>query len=1097
MVLLSSLPLQRRVYRPRKNRRHVPVDVECGFQSCTPSGRRKGETLNERDARRLERLERRVEELGLWRNARESRVEAWRFAAEDGGVYKLGIGDFWPEPALPAHLSAEARVPEDWAGLPVELELWLGGEGFVRLSTGTSGGLNPFHKSFPVTQRAGGGETVGIEAEVVPRGPFGTSVAEPRLGRAALVVPETEARGLERDLALVVESCSQLGDHEVVPHLLDVVEAAFVHLSSAWPTGTEVSLTRYLRTFAEYSDGGPWSLPPAPREVEPLPEEARRAVAEARAMVAARLAELKNEYPPVGRIALTGHAHLDLAWLWPVSETLRKGRRTFASVLSLMDRYEDFVFNQSSAQLYAWIEREAPDLFERVSRRVAEGRWEPVGGMWVEPDCQIPSGESIVRQLLYGQGYFEENFGRRCRTAWLPDTFGFSPAVPQLLRGAGIGGFFTYKLNWSEANRFPHDLYEWEGLDGSTVTAHHFDNPGQDYNGNVRPLDLLGTWKNFEGKRGHPETLFSFGWGDGGGGPTEEMLENFARLKSFPAMPRLRMAMVEDFFETLPRANLPRWTGELYLELHRGTLTTQARVKKLNREAEHRMLEAEAMLTLGSLRGAEYPAGKLEGAWKTLLLNQFHDILPGTSIREVYEETHRELEEVVRTAETLRDDALAVGQDPDEKPTLLVANTSLNPRPLTVLLDGGDAQDARGVTDASGRPLPVQATEGGGLLVHDPERAVPGLGWTALREAEERRFLPETAPGVRVERAGGEVVIENDLLRVEVGVDGTLHRVFDREAGREALAGRANGLWAYTDKPRNWEAWDVEEGYEGEGEEIPADGVEVVEEGPLRASVRVTRRWRGSSISQTYRLLSASRRLDVETWIDWHERRVLLRALFPLNVRSHEATSETMFGAQRRPTHGNTGWDAARFEVSAHRFCDLSEPGYGVALMNDGKYGHSAQGNVLGISLLRSPLYPDPLADEGEHRFTYSLYPHPGDWTEAGVAREAFALNSPLVPVRGGETMSESSFVKTEGLELALAGLKRSEDGRAVILRLYEPHGARGRTRLRFPGGLKTAEKTNLLEDRGGAPVEVEGDCLHLEVRPFEVVTLRLEPGTG
>jgi alpha-mannosidase len=289
----------------------------------------------------------------------------------------------------------------------------------------------------------------------------------------------------------------------------------------------------------------------------------------------------------------------------------------------------------------------------------------------------------------------------------------------------------------------------------------------------------------------------------------------------------------------------------------------------------------------------------------------------------------------------------------------------------------------------------------------------------------------------------------------------------------------------------------VEEGYEAEGEEIFADSVETVEKGPLRASVRVTRRWGGSGIVQTYRLLSGSRRLDVETWIDWHERRVLLRALFPLNVLSHEATSETMFGAQRRPTHGNTGWDAARFEVSAHRFCDLSEPGYGVALLNDGKYGHSAKRNVLGISLLRSPLYPDPLADEGEHRFTYSLFPHPGDWTAAGVTREAFALNSPLAPVRGGGAPEESSFVEAEGLELALAGLKRSEDGEAVILRLYEPHGARGLARLRFPGGLKRAEKTNLLEDRGGTRVAVEDNGIDLEVRPFEVVTLRLEPGDG
>ena len=1049
--------------------------------------------MNDRDSRRLDRHDRRIAELVLWRNARESDVRSWRFAAENGGVSKLELGGFWPEAAVPALLSAEARIPAEWTGSPVELELWLGGEGFVRLSTGLSGGLNPYHKSFPVSGAAEGGERVGIEAEVVPRGPFGTNIAEPRLSRAALVVPEKEVRALERDLAMISGVCRQLGDHEAVPHLLDVLDEAFAGLFPHWPTGTEVALTRYLQAYAEGTDGGPWSLPPAPHGVEPLPEETRRAVRTARALVAARLEELMGTYPPVGGVAMTGHAHLDLAWLWPVSETRRKGRRTFSSVLSLMDRYEDFVFNQSSAQLYAWIEAEEPEMFERVVRRVEEGRWEPVGGAWVENDCQIPSGESMVRQMLYGQRYFEEKFGRRSRVAWLPDVFGFSPAIPQLLRGAGMSGFFTYKLNWSETNRFPHDLYEWEGLDGTTVVAHHFDNPGQDYNGNVVPEDVFGTWKNFGGKRHHSETLFSFGWGDGGGGPTEQMLENFARLRSFPAMPRLRMTMVDGFFEKLPREGLPRWTGELYLELHRGTLTTQARVKKLNREAEHRLMEAEALQTLASLHGGDYPAERLRSAWKSLLVNQFHDILPGTSIPEVYHLTHEELDSVVDTAETLRDSALA-GHGGER--ALLVANATLNPRPLTVLLKGerriGVAQSG---VHAEGGSLPVQETESGDLLVHAPDRSVPGLGWTGLRSGGEDMTSGDV---VRAESAGSSTVLENGLLRVEIGTDGTLHRVYDREVGREVLAGRGNQLWVYTDRPRNWEAWDVDDGYEDEGEEISAiEGLEVVERGPLRAAVRVRRRWRGSTISQTYRLLSGSRRLDIESYVDWHERRVLLRTLFPMNVRSHETTSETMFGAQRRATHQNTDWEAMRFEVSAHRFCDISEPGYGVALLNDGKYGHNARGNLLGISLLRGPLYPDPLADEGEHRFTYALFPHPDDWTRSGVAREALALNSPLIPIEAAEGLPpEFSFVRAQGLELALGGLKTAEDGRGCILRLYEPHGARGRCRLRLPGGLREAEETNLLEDPGEG-LEAEGDELLLDFRPFEIKTLRVMPENG
>jgi alpha-mannosidase len=1076
------------------------------------------------DRHRLERHARRIEELRLWRNAYESSVKGWRFVAGDGEPEEIEPGDFWPEVGIPVRLSARARVPEEWAGFPVELELWLGGEGFVEISTGeqkSASGLNPFHRSFPVLAEARGGEEVGIEAEVVSKGMFGSNVSEPRLDRASLVVPEKEVRALERDLASILEACAVLDDHEVVPHLLDVLDAATTVHSAAWPTATGATLTRYLEGFVNpvgevsqslppnYAEklveinrhlGEPWSLPPAPEPLGPLSDEAREAVREARQLVASRLARIKEEYAPVGRLALTGHAHLDLAWLWPLEETRRKARRTFASVLGLMDGYEDFTFNQSSAQLYEWIESDAPELFARVKERVEEGRWEPVGGSWVEADCQIPSGESFVRQLLYGQRYFEEKFGRRSTVAWFPDTFGYSPGLPQLLRGAGLSGFFTYKLNWSETNDFPYDLLVWEGIDGSRVVAHFFDNPGTDYNGDVSAHDLYGTWRNFKGKRHHPESLFSFGWGDGGGGPSEKMLENYDRLKDFPAMPRLRMTRVDEFFASLPDEGLPEWVGELYLELHRGTLTTQAKVKKLNREAEHRLLEAEAFATIATLGGAAHPAENLERLWKTLLLNQFHDILPGTSISEVYEDAHHQLEETVDGAAKLRDEALlrlAQGREPAyARRTLTVANAALHPRPLSVLLE--EDPDHAAVTDAKGETLPTQRVAGG-MLVHAPHRRVPGLGWTTLRlrgESDTPTSV-DAGYGVRVEEAGGGVSIENELLRVEVGADGSLHRIYDREAERQVLDGRGNQLWAYADKPPNWDAWDVNANYELEGEELrDAQGVEVVEDGPLRASVRVERRWRGSRVLQTYRLLTGSRRLDVETQLEWHERQVLLRALFPVGVHSDEATFETMYGAVKRPTHRNTSWDASRFEVGVHRFCDLSEPGYGVSLLNDGKYGHSAKRNVLGISLLRSPLYPDPLADEGEHRFTYSLFPHPGDWTGAEVAREAFSLNSPLVAAVNEGAPSEYGFVATEGVELALGSLKKAEDGRGVILRLYEPHGARGSAVLRFASGVERAEKVNLLEEPEGM-VEVRGGEVLLEVRPFEVLTLRLEPRSG
>lgn len=1071
------------------------------------------------DRHRLERHARRVEELRLWRNAREQPVAGWRFTAR-GKEYYVSPGDPWPETEVPVRFRARTFVPEEWAGEPVELELWLGGEGFVKLSNGVSGGLDPFHRSFRVAEKARGGEEIEVEAEVVPKGLTGATIADPRLVRAALVVPEKDVRALERDLSVIVKSCASLDDHETVPLLLDVLDAAFAALSPFWPTETGVSLTRYLEGFTDqlgdlpglppsyakralegnWASNEPWSLPPAPGPLEPLPEQARRVVREARRIVVARTEKIKKDYPPVGRLALTGHAHLDLAWLWPAEESRRKARRTFASVLGLMDRNPEFAFNQSSAQMYLWVEEDDPELFERVRERVAQGQWEPVGGSWVEPDCQLPGGESFVRQLLYGQRYFEEKFGRRSAVAWLPDTFGFSPAIPQLLRGAGIEDFFTYKLNWSETNRFPHDLFVWEGLGGSQVTAHTFDNPGTDYNGDVAPHDLLGIWRNFMGKRRHPESLFSFGWGDGGGGPTEQMLENYARLKDFPAMPRLRMSRVDEFFSSLPEKDLSKWVGELYLELHRGTLTTQAKVKKLNREAEHRLLEAEAFSTIAYLHSMEYPAEEIEHLWKIVLFNQFHDILPGTSISEVYEDAHRQLEGVVARAEHLRDAALqrSSGSDKaEEVDAVLVANSGTTPRSLSVLLPNnvGNATEAALVTDTEGKRLPVQKLDEG-IFVHDPAHQVPGLGWTTIY-VSRNGSTPDPGETYGSVGAGGlreGALLENDLLRVEIGADGTLHRTFDKELGREVLSGRGNQLLAYTDKPPNWDAWDIDEDYELEGEEVSGEQtVEVTETGPLRASVRVERRWRSSRIVQTYQLHSGSRRLDIHTEIDWHERQVLLRALFPLNVRSHEATFETMYGSHRRPTHRNTTWDSTRFEVSAHRWADLSEPGYGVALLNDGKYGHSAKDNVLGLSLLRSPLYPDPLADEGYHHFTYSLFPHPKDWTQAGVEREAFALNSPLVVEPGGRSPSEFGFMGTEGTQLMLGTLKKAEDSSGVILRLYEPHGARGQAALRFSHRMKRMEKTDLLE-KGGQALGMQADTVHLAVRPFEVITLRLEP---
>ncbi len=1047
------------------------------------------------DVRRLERQARWLRELRAWRNALVQPVSDWIFTGADGRPNALKIGDRWPSVDTPVTMTAEARIPDEWGGHPVELELWLGGEGFIRLTPGHQEGLNPFHHDFRITQRATGGETISIEAEVVPKGMFGSHVHSPALDRAMLTVPHHEVRALETDLKMLVQAAEQLRDHEIFSRLLDLVDDAYRELAPHWPTSTDIARVRYISGdsaggahhnlgLGDYGQpgfegtlvlSGIWHIPPPAGTFAPLPDEAIQAAGRAREVIAAGLDRLKASYPPIGKILLTGHAHIDLAWLWPVAETRRKVRRTFSSVLHLMDEYDDFTFNQSSAQAYAWIEQDDPEVFARIKKRVAEGRWEVVGGMWLEPDSQVTGGEAYVRHIFYGQRYFGKHFGVRNDTAWLPDVFGFSGGIPQILIDGGISKFFTIKVNWSEVNPFPFDIYWWEGIDGSRVLAHHFDNPGEGYNGNITPLDTLGTWRNFKGKRIHDQTLLSFGWGDGGGGPSDEMLQNYARIKDYPVLPRLEMGKVEGFFANLPTDRVPTYAGELYLELHRGTLTTQGLVKKLNRESEHRLAEAEAFSTIASLAGVAYPYETLDANWQSLLLNQFHDILPGSSIHEVYEDTHPELQRVVATATSLRDTAIEALAG--EGTGIAIANPSLHARPLTAVVPSGMA-----IPEGAG-----QAVEGG-TLVHDPSHSIGGFGISALPKPSE----PIERVDVR-HHSDGAISIENALVRYTIGRDGTIDEGYDKEAGRQILSDRGNQLWAYVDRPRSWDAWDIDETYQNAGAEITSvDALDVIEAGPLRGAIRVTRTWRSSTFVQTYRLLSGSKQLDIVTDVDWHERMMLVRSVFPIGVHAHEATFETIFGVQRRPTHRNTPWERARFEVSAHRFVDLSEPDYGVALLNDGKYGYSVRGSTLGVSLVRGPLHPDPFADEGEHHFSLALYPHAGNWAEGQVVQAAQAFNAPMV-VTSGSSQTPDGFVRTSDLEVGLGAFKRAHDRDGVVLRLYEPHGSRGAATLTFDRPVKRARRVNLLEEDIEGDVTVDGNAVSITLRPFELVSLLLE----
>lgn len=871
------------------------------------------EDFRKLDHRRLERVTRWLPELYAWRSANVAPIDDWTFTSADGEVTQLKRGDAWPvvDPHRPVTLTATATVPEDWKGQPVDIQLWLGGEGFVKITPGYKLGLNPFHHDWRVTESAEGGETFQIEAEVMPKGMFGTHVPGPTIGRALLAIPHDEVRALYTDLEEIIRLAQQLKHHEILPHLLDLVDEAYKAISPYWPTETGIVSTRlakgdisggqaYDTGLGDYGRpgyrgelviGGIWHIPPADTEIASLPKQALHACDTARGIIAERLAELRETYPPVGNIMLTGHAHIDLAWLWPVAETRRKTRRTFSTQLWLMDNYEDFIFNQSSAQAYKWIEEDDPELFKRIQQAVAAGRWEPVGGMWVEPDSQVTGGEAYVRQLFYGQRYFEEKFGLRNSTAWLPDVFGFSAAVPQILLGAGVENFFTIKVTWSEANPFPYDLFMWEGIDGSRVLTHTFNNPVNGYNAEIEPEATLKTWENFTGKRLHDQTLISFGWGDGGGGPSQDMLEKYNRIKDYPVLPRLEMGKVEDFFAKLPSSGLPVYVGELYLELHRATLTTQAAVKQLNRQSEHRLVEAESFAALAARDGAAYPHAEIDSGWQDLLYNQFHDILPGSSINEVYQDTEPQLQAVVDNATRIRDEAIAarVGAGTG---AYAITNTTFDSRPLTALLPA-DAE-------IGGRH--TQKVSDGVLIRNNTEHlgAFETRVFSAESESTDSSSSIEAVSATVVDSSN---VLENNLVRVEIGADGTLHSVFDKRVNRETLKDRGNQLWAYSDKPRAWDAWDIDETYETIGEEIHGvESIEIVEEGPIRAAVRVTRTFRNSTFVQTYQLMAESSRVDIETKIDWHERLTLVRTKFPTTVHTHEATFETMYGVHKRPT---------------------------------------------------------------------------------------------------------------------------------------------------------------------------------------------------
>ncbi len=808
---------------------------------------------------------------------------------------------------------------------------------------------------------------------------------------------------------------------------------------------------------------------------------------------------IENAGPPKDvSIVATGHAHIDVAWLWTLGQTQRKAGRTFHTVLRLMEQFPNYHFTQSQPQLYDYVRQDYPQLFEAIKERVAEGRWEPIGGMWVEADCNLSGPESLARQFLLGRSFFREHFGPDADSPvlWLPDVFGYSWALPQLIKQAGLNYFMTIKIGWNQYNRLPYDSFWWQGIDGSRVLVHFSTTPDMGpwvstYNAVATPWQALGTWTNFQHKELQQELLMIFGHGDGGGGPTREMLENIREMAAFPATPRMRQAHVSDFFQNLEATSgdrLPTWNGELYLELHRGTYTTQGRNKRANRKSEFLLHDAEFLAALASLLDPdyEYPTARFRKAWQLVCLNQFHDIIPGSSITPVYVEALDQYQEIMEIGTSTRDVALktiAGKLDGD----LLVVNPTSFTRDDLAFWPGQLTPDQQ-LQRADGTPLAIQSTADGTRI--------------AVGELTPFSVMPLTiaeggAPALDTDLVVTSTVLENAYLRAELNDAGDIIRIYDKAVQREVIpeGAIAGQFQAFEDRPQNWDAWDIDIFFDDKmWTADPATSVEVVESGPLRATLEVRRRILNSDYVQRISLSYNSVRLDFDTTIDWQERHILLKVAFPVGVLTPVATYEIQWGNVQRPTHRNTSWDWARFETCAQKWVDLSEGDYGVSVLNDCKYGHDVRDNVMRISLLRSPTDPDPEADQGEHRFAYSLLPHAGSLGEPTIAA-GYALNDRLIVAEGqkGGGAGGQSLIAVDRPNIVVETVKQAEDGNGIIVRFYESLRQRGPVTLTASFELAEALHTNLLEENQAA-LQPSGNSVTLWVKPYQIVTLRLVP---
>lgn len=944
----------------------------------------------------------------------------------------------------------DLTIPEAWQGQEVHLLwdstseacVWQDGQPMQGL-TGTAGEGGPIRPEYRLTASACGGETMTLYIEIACNDLFG----------APLDKNETRARlmGLLRQAEIAVfdrAAWELLWDYVIIADMA-------VHLPANTPrAGQALWAANQMVNTIHLNNRATW-------------ETARQIAAE---FFKARNGDGQHN------LSAIGHAHIDTAWLWPLAETKRKCYRTFATAVRYMDDYPFYIFACSQAQQWEWMKESQPALYEKMKAKARAGQFVPAGGTWVEPDCNIPSGESLVRQFLFGQRFFKQELGVTCTEFWNPDVFGYSGALPQIIRGAGMKYFLTQKLSWNQFNKPANSTFIWEGIDGSRVLTHF--PPADTYNAMMNVEEVVRNVRDFKDHERANESYMLYGFGDGGGGPTPAMLEQLRRMGDVDGLPRVQPRTPAEFFARCEAdiKDPPVWSGELYFELHRGTYTTQARNKLGNRRSEFLLHDVEFLWAMAQTSGAgHYPADEINRLWKLVLLNQFHDIIPGSSINEVYVDSAAHYQEILSKGAELRDKALQalLAGNIGKGNYICAVNTLSAPRTEVVEMPEGlvGAQQA-----ANGRALGVVSAPALGYTIAAPTGAVD-------------------AP-VTVGESKDTIVLENGFVRATFDHAGHLLSLFDKRARREAIepGQPGNHFVLFDDKPLDLDAWDVdvfhlEKRYE---DGIVCRSAQVIEHGPLRGAIAFEFALSDkSALRQTVSLTATSARLDFHTEIDWHERDVFLKVEFPLAVRAPNATYEIQFGHLQRPTHFNTSWDMARFEVSAHKWADLSEPDFGVALLNDCKYGYATHGHVMRLSLLRAPTWPDPVADIGRHTLTYALLPHAGPVQSSDVIEEGYRLNAPLIVQRSAAQPANVSFFQVSPSNVVIETVKKAEDSNAIIVRLYEAHGKRGTARLTSALPIVAAAQCNLLEEQD-EPLAWQEGGVEFAVTPFKIVTLKL-----